>query len=179
MIKKYKWKCRLLVINTTTYSDPRYINTKKIYQKKIKEFHKRSVKFLTNKTKNNSFSIDLVGFDGQRKGTFKFLNFKKIFEIIDKMPISKSMALKKIKPINLSLYSDYNPKTTTQGLGFKNKEKALFTVNKIKNRDLKYQVNVVATMLGRAKKHPNKTKEMNAAIKVFNKWMKNYKKNKS
>ena len=43
MIKKYKWKCRLLVINTTTYSDPRYINTKKIYQKKIKEFHKKDI----------------------------------------------------------------------------------------------------------------------------------------
>ena len=84
----------------------------------------------------------------------------------------------KIKPKNLSLYSDYDKSTTTKNLGFKNKEKALYTVNKIKNRDLKYQINVVATMLGRAKKHPNKTKEMNAAIKVFNKWMKNYKKNK-
>ena len=178
MIKKYKWKCRLLVVNTTTYTDPRYVHTKKIYQKKIKGFHKRSVKVLVNKTKKNSFSIDLIGFDGQRKGSFKYLNFKKIFDIIDKMPISKSLEKKKIKPINLSLYSDYNPKTTTQGLGFKNKEKALYTVNKIKSRDLKYQVNVVATMLGRAKKHPNKTKEMNAAIKVFNKWMENYKKNK-
>ena len=57
-----------------------------------------------------------------------------------------------------------------------NYEKDTKKLNKIKNRDLKYQVNVVATMLGRAKKHPNKTKEMNAAIKVFNKWMKNYKK---
>ena len=178
MIKKYKWKCRLLVVNTTTYTDPRYINTKKTYQKKIKEFHKRSVKILINKKRNNSFSIDLIGFDGQRKGSFKYLNYKKIFKIIDKMPISKSLEQKKIKPINLSLYSDYNPKTTTQGLGFKNKEKALYTVNKIKNRDLKYQINVVATMLGRAKKHPNKTKEMNGAIKVFDKWLKNYKKNK-
>ena len=176
MIKKYKWKCRLLVVNTTTYTDPRYVNTKKIYQKKIKEFHKRSVKVLTNKTKNNNFSIDLIGFDGKRKGSFKQFNFKKILNIIDKMPISNSLEQKRINPINLSLYSDYDPKTTTQGLGFKDKEKALYTVNKIKNRDLKYQVNVVATMLGRAKKHPNKTKEMNAAIKVFNKWMKNYKK---
>ena len=60
-------------------------------------------------------------------------------------------------------------------MGFKNKEKALYTVDTINNRPIKYQVNVIATMLGRAKKHPHKTKEMNDAIKVFNKWMSNYK----
>ena len=97
-------------------------------------------------------------------------NYKLIFQIIDKMPINK-----KIKPINLSLYSDYNPKTTTHGLGFKNKEKALFTIKTIKNRPIKYQVNVVSTMLGRAKNHPNKTKDMEGAIKVFGNWMKKYK----
>ena len=90
------------------------------------------------------------------------------------MPLNK-----KIKPINLSLYSDYNPKTTTHGLGFKNKEKALFTINKIKNRSIKYQVNVVSTMLGRAKNHPNKTKDMDCAIKVFDDWMKKYKSKKN
>ena len=61
--------------------------------------------------------------------------------------------------------------------GFKNKEKALYTVNTIKNRPIKYQVNVIATMLGRAKKHPHRTQEMKDAIKVFSKWMSNYKKN--
>ena len=52
-------------------------------------------------------------------------------------------------------------------------------VNDIKNRDLKYQVNVVATMLGRAKKHPSQTEEMREAIVVFNKWINDYKKNKN
>ena len=94
----------------------------------------------------------------------------------------RSFTSKKIKThktnnlINLSLYSDYNPKTTTPGLGFKNKDKAVYTINKIKNRSIKYQVNVIATMLGRAKNHPHKTKDMNKAIKEFEKWMKNYKK---
>ena len=78
-----------------------------------------------------------------------------------------------------SLYSDYNPKTTTHGLGFKNKEKALFTINTIKNRSTKYQVNVVSTMLGRAKNHPNKTKEMGGAIKIFDDWLKKYKRKKN
>ena len=86
------------------------------------------------------------------------------------MPLSK-----KSKPINLSLYSDYNPKTTTQGLGFKNKQKAFYTIKNIKNRPIKYQVNVIATMLGRAKNHPNKTVDMVDAIKIFGDWMKNIK----
>ena len=84
---------------------------------------------------------------------------------------------KKLKPLNLSLYSDYKPSTTTPGLGFKNKEKAISTIKTIKNRPIKYQINVVSTMLGRAKSHPNKTNNMNEAIKVFNKWMKDYKSN--
>ena len=99
---------------------------------------------------------------------------KLLFQIIDKMPLGK-----KIRPINLSLYSDYNPKTTTPGLGFKNKEKALFTINTIKNRSTKYQVNVVSTMLGRAKNHPNKTKDMGGAIKVFDDWLKKYNRKKN
>ena len=88
------------------------------------------------------------------------------------MPLST----KKFKPINLSLFSDYEPKTTMHGLGFKDKDKAIYTIKTIKKRDLKYQVNVVSTMMGRAKKHPNKTKGMNEAIKVFQSWMKDYKK---
>ena len=84
----------------------------------------------------------------------------------------------KLKPLNLSLYSDYKPETTLKGLGFKNKEKAAYTIYAIKARDKKYQVNVVSTMLGRAKKHPNKTADMDEAILVFEKWLLNYKKNK-
>ena len=102
------------------------------------------------------------------------LDCKLMFKIIDKMPLSK-----KTKPINLSLYSDYNPKTTTQGLGFKNKEKALYTIKTIKNRPIKYQVNVIATMLGRAKNHPNKNVDMGDAIKIFSDWMKKYKSKKN
>ena len=102
------------------------------------------------------------------------LDYKLVFKILDKMPLNK-----KIKPINLSLFSDYNPKTTTQGLGFKNKEKALYTISAIKNRSARYQVNVIATMLGRAKNHPNKTKDMNDAIKLFSGWMEKYKRKKN
>ena len=174
-MKKYRWKCRVLLIKTPNYKNLKYKKAKKLYQTNIKQFHKRVVKMVSKKTSNN-FSIELFGFDGLKKQTFQNFNNRKIFKIIDKMPMSKVLKNKKIKPLNLSLFSDYNPRTTTYGLGFKDKEKALYTVKAIKNRDLKYQVNVIATMLGRAKKHPYKTKNMKDAINVFSSWMKNYKK---
>ena len=177
MMKKYRWKCRVLLVKTPDYKNLKYKKAKNLYQTNIKQFHKRVVKMVSKKTSNN-FSIELFGFDGTKKQTFQNFDSQKIFKIIDKMPMSKVLKNKKIKPLNLSLFSDYNPKTTTYGLGFKDKEKALYTVKAIKNRDLKYQLNVIATMLGRAKKHPYKTKNMKDAIRVFSLWMKNYKKNK-
>ena len=177
MMKKYRWKCRVLLVKTPNYKNLKYKKSKKLYQTNIKQFHKRVVKLISKKTSNN-FSIELFGFDGTKKQTYQNFDSQKIFKIIDKMPMSKILKDKKIKPLNLSLFSDYNPKTTTYGLGFKDKEKALHTVKAIKNRDLKYQVNVIATMLGRAKKHPFKTKNMKDAIKVFSLWMKKYKKNR-
>ena len=177
MIKKYRWKCRVLLVKTPDYKNQKYKKAKKLYQTNIKQFHKRVVKLISKKTSNN-FSIELFGFDGAKKQTFQNFDSRKIFKTIDKMQMSKNLKNKKIKPLNLSLFSDYNPKTTTHGLGFKDKEKALYTVKAIKTRDLKYQVNVISTMLGRAKKHPHKTKNMKDAIKVFSLWMKNYKKNR-
>ena len=76
----------------------------------------------------------MIGFDGNKKETFKSLDCRKLFKIVDKMPMSK-----KVNPINLSLFSDYNPKTTTQGLGFKDKNKAIYTIKTIKSRELRYQ----------------------------------------
>ena len=172
-LEKYKWKSRILLVITPNFKKKSYQKVKKIYQSKIKEFHKRYVKLICNSNKNKNFSINLIGFDGKSKKVMNDFNYKHVFQIIDKMPLNK-----KIKPINLSLYSDYNPKTTTYGLGFKNKEKALFTISAIKNRPIKYQVNVVSTMLGRAKNHPNKTKDMGVAIKVFAEWMRKYKSKK-
>ena len=129
--------------------------------------------------KGLKFSIKLIGYDGILKKECSTLEPNIIFNLIDSMSMSKQDYQKKLKPLNLSLYSDYKPETTLKGLGFKNKEKATFTINAIKSRDKKYQVNVVSTMLGRAKKHPNKTADMDEAILVFEKWMLNYKKTKA
>ncbi|MDC3004621.1 hypothetical protein OAY95_01715 [Candidatus Pelagibacter sp.] len=173
-LEKYKWKSRILFVSTPNYKEKKYLNVKKIYQEKIKEFHKRYIKLICKTDKKNNFSIDLIEFNGEKKKKLDKLDYKVVFKTFNKMPLSN-----KIKPINLSLFSDYNPKTTTKGLGFKNKEKALYTINTIKNRSIKYQVNVIATMLGRAKNHPNKTRDMNDAIKLFSEWMKQYKKKKN
>ena len=54
---------------------------------------------------------------------YKTYNSNRIFKLIDSMPMAKYKS--KIDAKNLSLYSDYNPKTTIKGLGFKDKDKAL------------------------------------------------------
>ena len=170
---KYKWKFRLLIIETPNYQNNNYIDAREIYESNIKEFHKRHVKKITKLDKNSPFKIKVIGFDGLIKMTLNKINFNKIIKKIDSMPMAKNA-----DPKNLSLFSDYNPETTTPNLGFKDKEKALYTIETIKDRNLKYQVSVISTMLGRAKKHPNQTKGMRDAIKIFEKWLKNYHKNK-
>ena len=42
MIKKYKWKCGLLVIKTPDYKSLKYKRAKKIYQKDIKKISQKS-----------------------------------------------------------------------------------------------------------------------------------------
>ncbi len=72
---------------------------------------------------------------------------------------------------NKSLYEDKHPESSTKGLGFKNKQKAIDTLKIIKNRDLTYQKQVVNTMYNRAKYHPYQTKDMKEAMKIFKKWL--------
>ena len=56
--------------------------------------------------------------------------------------------------------------------GFKDKQKALDTLEIIKNRDLTYMKQVVNTMFNRAKHHPHQTENMRDAMKIFSKWLK-------
>lgn len=75
------------------------------------------------------------------------------------------------KKVNTSLYEDNHPKTSTRGTGFKDKQKAIDTLNIIKDRDLIYQKQVVTTMYNRAKYHPYQTESMREAMQVFDKWL--------
>ena len=88
----------------------------------------------------------------------------------------KSKKLEKTKKVNLSLYADDHPETSTKGTGFKDKQKALDTLEIIKDRDLTYQKQVVLTMYNRAKHHPHQTATMKDAMDVFNKWLEKHKK---
>ena len=166
-LEKYKWKLRLLYITTPSYKNSDYIMTKKIYEKNIKNFHKRHIRLITKRKKELKFMIHLIGFDGIIKKKYKKLEPKKVLALVDSMPMGKA------NPINLSLYSDYNKETTIPNLGFKNKEKALYTIKAIKNKPKKYIVSLINTMIGRAMNHPHRTKDMMEAVKVFKKFLKN------
>ena len=174
-LEKYKYKLRILLVQTPSYQENEYKKTKNKYEKYLKSFHKRYVKMLTKK--GDKFKISLIGFDGKVKKKYNKLSIKKVFEDIKKMPMGHLR--NKISPINLSLYSDYNKSTSNKGFGFSSKEKALDTIKKLKKEKIRYQVYVVTTMLGRAKNHPHQTKGMKDAIKVFEKWLKDYKKLKN
>lgn len=164
-IKKYKNRFRLILVYTNSYKNEDYIESKKLYKKNIVKFHKRYVKFITYKSSKNSFKIELFGFDGKLKKKYKSMDVEKILKDIENMPMGH------IRNENLSLYEDYKPETTIKNLGFKNKLKAIYTINKIKNKSLKYQKSVINTMYNRAKYHPNRTKDMIEAMVVFKKWL--------
>lgn len=81
--------------------------------------------------------------------------------------------MSKTKP---DLYNDLHPTKSLKNTGFKNKEVALRTIELVKKRSIRYQFDVINTMCNRAKYHPNKTKDMDDAIKIFSIWLKNYQK---
>ena len=76
--------------------------------------------------------------------------------------------------MNKSLYEDKHPKTSLKGTGYANKDKALKTLELIKNHNITYQKQVVLTMYNRAKFHRFQTTNMLEAMKVYKKWLKSY-----
>ena len=93
-LDKYIWKCRLLVIYTPNYKNKVYLKSKKVYQKKIKDFHKRSIKLITKLDKKGPF-LSLIDFDGKSK-KFLDINHKVIFSLIDKMSIGEKQIIKNL-----------------------------------------------------------------------------------
>jgi len=75
---------------------------------------------------------------------------------------------------NTSLYEDNHPETSLKGTGYANKEKALYTLELIKDFDLIYQKQIVLTMYNRAKFHKYQTEDMLKAMKVYKKWLKSH-----
>jgi len=143
------------------------------FKNNIYDFHKRFTKIKFCYGDKKGLTIKLVGFDGTVKKTYRKFNPKKILKDIDAMPMGD------IKRKSLSLYADYNPKSTIKGLGFKDKNKALHTIKVIKDMDYKYQMSVLNTMINRALYHPHITTDMRDAIKIFKVYMKNLKNRKN
>jgi len=81
--------------------------------------------------------------------------------------------------INTTLYEDKHPKKSLKGLGFKNEEKARYTLKVIKSLPLTYQKQIVITLFNRAKYHPYFNSDMKKAMNIFSKWMNKYKINYS
>jgi hypothetical protein len=169
-LEKYKWKNIILLVETPNYINIDYKQIKNEYEKKIKIFHKYFVKLLINRSKDFKFKINIINYKGDILKIYNKVQINDILKVIKKIPINNP----KITPQNLSLFSDYNKETTLKNLGFKNKEKALYTINIISDKSLKYQVSVISTMIGRAKHHPHQTKEMLEALYIFEKWLENY-----
>lgn len=160
---KYKNKNRVLLINTPDYDNKKYKDAVKEYNNNIYELHKRYL--ILRVRKDNIFSINLIGFDGKVKKKYDKINIKDIKKTIDAMPMGKL-----VNPKQLSLYADYRIDTTIKDLGFKNKEKAYYTLNRIKKLDKTKQMNIVNVMINRAKYHPHKNKDMEEAINIFENW---------
>lgn len=130
------------------------------------------------------FRMKLFGYDGEEKYSTTYVNqqeLEHIYDLIDDMPIRRiEMAerLSQSAAYIASLYSDDNPEETLKGTGFKDANKAKQTLELVKDRDSIYQFQVINTMYNRAKYHPHRTKEMESAMKIFKRWLRNYKKGK-
>ena len=81
-LEKYKWKSRILFVSTPNYKEKKYLNLKKIYQDRIKEFHKRHIKLICKTNKKSNFLINLIGFDGKSKKKLDKLDYKLVFNLI-------------------------------------------------------------------------------------------------
>jgi hypothetical protein len=74
----------------------------------------------------------------------------------------------------MSLYTDDNPKNTIPGTGFKDEATVRKTFKLIEKRSPIYQFSVINTMFNRAKYHPNQTDDIKKAMRLLNKWLKEY-----
>lgn len=154
---------RILLVETPSYKDKSYLQTKLKFNNNLQEFHKLCLKM---KAKiSDTFKIKLIGFDGNVKHTYQSFNKTKLIKDIKAMPMGNT------KCSGLSLYADYKPKTTIKGTGYSDKKKALKTIDLIKDKNKAYQKRVVTTMYYRAKHHKHQTDGMKNAQKVFKKWL--------
>jgi hypothetical protein len=128
----------------------------------IKEMESYGIKLKKYISRTIDFQIIIFNKSNEIYKTNKYIEPHKLLDKIKN----------KLDKFNLSLYADYHPKTSKKGLGYKNKQIALDTIDKIKKENLTYQKQVINTLFNRAKYHPNQTNDMKEAMKIFKKWLK-------
>ncbi len=155
-------------------------NEIKIYQPELKERDVK-VKYMVNKKRDDLFQIDLIGYDGTVKyRTNKWKEIGKIIHLIDKMPMER-MKKRSIKLKRIELYTNAHKKSTIKGLGFKDEKKANETIKILRRNKIpkKKQFLIINLLYYRAKYHPNQTKDMRKAMRLFKKWIDSYKKSEN
>ncbi|MGB5983014.1 MAG: hypothetical protein WBG46_12795 [Nonlabens sp.] len=76
-----------------------------------------------------------------------------------------------------NLYTDDNPASTVEGLGFKDKEKAEESVKKVEKLleeeeiDFNHAKQICVTMEQRSKHHPHRNDDMKEAEEVWNEYL--------
>ncbi len=155
------------------------VDQKKKYQrfqeeaKRFKEeIIQRNLQILSKRTskRQDLFLIELYGYDGLLKyqtNKISSTTFPMILSKIDKMPMGK------IEKKSFNLYTDAHSKSTLSGVGFKDAQTAISTIHlveKSKKSD-HHKYLIIHTMYYRAKYHPNQTKDMREAMKIFKQWL--------
>jgi hypothetical protein len=169
-MEKYIGKYRLIIIETPDKNNNMYKKAIEQYEKYKRDFDILSTIVKSKVIEKSKFTIKLYGIDGTLKyKTNTFKNWNEFINLIKEMPMQKNVS-------KLTLFSDYHPEMSKKNLGYKNKEVALNTIKLIKDKPLRYQFLIINTMYYRAKYHYKQTKEMREAMKIFKKWLDEYKK---
>ena len=89
----------------------------------------------------------------------------------DKPPKGKGSRDSRAVGLSADLYSDDNPRDTVKGTGYGDAEAARKSLQIIKSVNKVRQMQIVNTLYNRAKHHANRTKDMEAAMVIFKKWI--------
>ena len=139
------------------------------YEKELDERNVK-IKYIKNEDRNEHFSVQLYGYDGELKYRTNKVNcIEHVIELIDKMPMGHEELVEKLK--SLELYTDAHKNTTIKGLGYKNKETAQKSILAISKLPKDLQFKIINVLYQRAKYHPYPTEGMKEAMKVFKKWL--------
>ena len=163
---------RILKISYSTDKKEKYEQFQKERKRYRDEISLRNLEILSHRTskRQNLFLIELYGYDGLLKYQTNKISsntFPTILSKIDEMPMGA------IEKKSLDLYTNAHPKTTLQGVGFKDADTAIRTIQKVEEckKPDHHKYLIIHTMYYRAKYHPNQTKDMKEAMKIFKDWL--------